>query len=85
MAVTLPTISPDNAETQEINAIAAAIVAGSMASLSTQLTAASYTGGTLATLKTSLEASLATDVLTGLSVARQAMSKSPRGFNSNIG
>jgi hypothetical protein len=82
---TLPTISPDNTETQEVNAIAAAIVAGSMASLATQLSAASYTGGTLATLKTSLEASLATDVLAGLSTARQNISKSKRGFNVNIG
>lgn len=80
----LPNISPDNAENQEITAIAAAIVAGSMASLSTQLTAASYTGGTLATLKTSLEASLAADVLTGLSNARQVIAKAKRGFNYNI-
>jgi PleD family two-component response regulator len=79
-----PIIAPDNAENQEITAIAAAIVAGSMASLATQLSAASYTGGTLATLKASLEASLATDVLTGLSNARQTIAKSPRGFDYQI-
>jgi hypothetical protein len=81
---TQPNISPDNFENQEITAIAAAIVAGTMASLSTQLTAASYTGGTLATLKTSLEASLAADTLAGLSAARQAVAKSPRGFDYQI-
>lgn len=80
----LPTISPDNAETQEINAIAAAIVAGTIAGLATQLSGASYTGGTLATLKASLEASIGADVLTGLSAARQAISKSRRGFNASI-
>lgn len=78
---TLPNIAPDNFETQEINAIAAAIVAGSMNSLATQLAAASYTGGTLATLQASLEASLATDTLVGLSNARQAVAKAQRGFN----
>lgn len=80
----LSNISPDNTENQEITAIAAAIVAGSMASLATQLTAASYTSGTLATLKASLEASLAADVLTGLSTARNVIAKAKRGFNYQI-
>lgn len=64
-------ITPDHMELEETQILLAKIVAGSMASLSTQLSNAGYSGGTLATLKASMEASLRLDILTGLVNARK--------------